>query len=103
MRDCKGIKILLAICFSHMFLQPQERGPPTLTRGLLESETEPHELSAEFVFCCLGFQHDRPLVTSSVLGFLCILLLPRELSMSWAPAVLGLLLMGASQRLFHLG
>ena len=43
------------------------------------------------------------LVTSLVLGFLCILLLPRELSMSWAPAVLGLLLMGASQRLFHLG
>ena len=35
-----------------MSLQPQERGPPTLTGGLLESETEPRELWAEFVFHC---------------------------------------------------
>ena len=31
------------------------------------------------------------LVTSLVLGFLCVLLLPWELSLSWIPAVLGLL------------
>ena len=44
MRDCKGIKILLAICpFSH-------RDNDLLTRGLLESETEPRELSAKLVF-----------------------------------------------------
>ena len=52
-RGCKGIKISLG-----MSLRPQERGPPTLTRGLLESETEPRELSAEFVFPCpswMGF------------------------------------------------
>ena len=50
-----------------MSLQPSERGPPTLTGGLLESETELCELSSEFVFCCPGFQHDGP---SPVLGFL---------------------------------
>ena len=45
MRDCKGVKILLG-----MSLQPQERGPPTLMEGLLESETEPCGFSAEFAF-----------------------------------------------------
>ena len=39
---------------------------PIFTRGLLESETGPCELSAEFVFRCPGFQHDGP---SSALGF----------------------------------
>ena len=58
----------------------------TLTGGLLESETGPRELSAEFVFRCPGFQHDGPspaLVSSpsdSSAGAL----------LSWAPAVLGL-------------
>ena len=47
-----------------------------------------------FVFCCPGFQYDGPLVTSPVLGFLRIPLLPQELSPSWAPVVLGLLLAG---------
>ena len=46
----------------------------------MESETEPHELSAEFVFLCPSFYHDGPLVTSPELGFLHVLLLPRELS-----------------------
>ena len=32
-----------------MSFQPQERGPPSLTGGLLESETEPCELSAELI------------------------------------------------------
>ena len=84
MRDCKGIKILLG-----MSLQPQEQGPPTLTRGLLESETEPCELSAEFVFHCPGFQDDGPLVTSLALGFLRFTSTAGA-SLSWAPAVLGL-------------
>ena len=43
--------------------------PPTLTGGLLESETELHELSAEFVISCPSFQHIG-LVTSPTLGFL---------------------------------
>ena len=64
----------------------------SLTRGLLESEVELHELSAEFVFCCPGLQHDGPLGTSLALGFLCFLLQPREVSLNWAPAVLGLFL-----------
>ena len=53
MRDCKGIKILLGICPSSH--RSEDLLPPTVTRGLLESETEPHELSAEFVFCCPSF------------------------------------------------
>ena len=67
-RDCKGIKISLGMSL--------QRGPLTLTGGLLGSETELCELSAEFVFHCPGFQHDGP---SPALGFLCVLLLPREL------------------------
>ena len=59
----------------------------TVTGSLLESETGPRELSAEFVFRCPGFQHDGP---SPALGFLSLLVLQRELSLSWAPAVLGL-------------
>ena len=58
-----------------------------MTGGLLESETEPHELSAEFTFRCPGLQHAGP---SRVLGFLHVLLLLWELSLSWAPALLGL-------------
>ena len=70
-RDCKGIKISLG-----MSLQPEEQGPLTLTGGLLESETEPCELFAEFIFHCPGFQHDGP---SPPLGFLRVLVLPQEL------------------------
>ena len=86
-----------------MSLQQQERGPPTLTGGLLESETELHELSAEFLSYCPSFQHDGLLVTSPALGFLYIPLPPWELSLSWAPAVLGLLLAGTMLRLFQPG
>ena len=53
-----------------MSLQSLERGSPTFTGGLLESETELRELSAESIFHSPGFQHDGPLVTSSALGFL---------------------------------
>ena len=70
-RDCKGIKISLG-----MSLQPEEQGPLTLTGGLLESETGPRGLSAEFVFHCHGFQHDGP---APALDFLCSPPLPREL------------------------
>ena len=51
MRDCKGIKISLGMSL--------QRGLLTLTRGLLGSETGPHELSAEFVF---------PVLISSMMG-----------------------------------
>ena len=79
-----------------MSFQPQERGPPTLTGGLLESEAELRELSAEFVFRCPGFQHDGP---STAPGFLRVLLLLRDLR--WV----GLLLRLASSawRLFQPG
>ena len=102
MRECKGIKILLAICFSHMFLQPQERGPPTLTRGLLESETEPHKLSAEFAFA-LSVSSMLGLLSSPVLDFLRIQLPPWGLLPSWASVVLGLCLAGVEPRLFQPG
>ena len=48
-----------------MSFQPQGQGPPTLTRGLLESETELHELFAKFVFV---------VPVSSAQGFLSLLL-----------------------------
>ena len=44
-----------------MSFQPEERGPPSLTGGLLESETKLHELSAELIFA---------VPVSSMLGFL---------------------------------
>ena len=71
MRDCKGIKIFLAICPSSCrgkdFLPQSEvswnlrLSHMSFLLGLLESETDPHELSAEIVFAV-------PL--SSTLGFL---------------------------------
>ena len=67
-RDCKGIKVLLGMSL--------QRGPLTLTGGLLESETGLRDLSAEFVFHCPGFQHDGP---SPALDFLHIPPLPQEL------------------------
>ena len=75
--------------------------------GLLESGTELCELSAEFFvfcfFCCPSFQHVGLLVSSPVLGFLRVQLPPWELLLSWAPTVLGLLLVGPKPRLFQLG
>ena len=53
----------------------------TLTGGLLESEAEPRELSAEFVFHCPGFQHGGLLVISPALGFVHFLLPLWELSL----------------------
>ena len=86
-----------------MSLQPYKQGPSTLTGSLLESETELHELSAEFFFHCPSFQHDGLLVISPALGFLHVPLLPWQLLPSWAPAVLGLLLAVATPRLFQPG
>ena len=83
-----------------MSFQPQERGLPTLTGGLLECETELCELSAEFAFPCPGFQHTGLLVTSPALGFLRVQLPPWEILRSWSPAVLGLLFVGECQRCF---
>ena len=84
-----------------MSFEPQQRGHPTLTGGLLESETELRELSAEFVFAVPVSR--TLLVTSSALGFLRVQLPPWELSLSWAPAVFCLLLVGAMRRLFQQG
>ena len=84
-----------------MSFEPQQRGHPTLTGGLLESETELRELSAEFVFAVPVSR--TLLVTSSALGFLRVQLPPWELSLSWASAVLGLRLVGAEPRLFQPG
>ena len=81
--DCKGIKILLAVC-------------PSSHRG---EDLLPY---AEFLFCCPGFQHAGLLVTSTALGFLCLQCPPHELSPSWASAVLGLRLAGEF-RLFQPG
>ena len=86
MRDCKGIKILLAICpcnyRSEDFLIPTEG---------LESETEPHELSeslfllfwfpagwASCHFLCIGFSSHSASTTGALtkLGFCCAWLPP---------------------------
>ena len=69
----------------------------------MESETEPRELPAEFIFRCPSFQHAGLLVTSPALGFLHVQLPLWELLLSWVPAVLGLLFAGAAQRLFQPG
>ena len=66
-RDCKGIKISLGMSL--------QRGPLTLTRGFLGSETGPRDLSAEFVFHCPGFQHDG---LSPAMDFLHVPPLPLE-------------------------
>ena len=44
--------------------------------------------------------HTVRMFTSTVLGFPCVQLLPRELLPSWASVVLGLSLTGAELRLF---
>ena len=62
MRDCKGIKIL----FRHILPAIGARTP------YLNWRSELRELSAEFVFRCPGLQHDRPLVSSLALDFLCV-------------------------------
>ena len=86
-----------------MSLQPQEQKSPTLTGGLLESETEPCELSAEFVFRCPGFQHDGPPVTSPALGFLRILLYLRSFRQVGLLLCLASSLQGTTLRLFQPG
>ena len=73
-----------------------------LTRGLLESETELHELSA-VCLCCPGFQHTGFLVTSTVMCFHHIQLPQCELSPSLASALLGLHFVGAELRLLQPG
>ena len=54
-------------------------------------------------FCCPDFQHAGLFVSSTALGFLCVQLSPRELSPSWASAVLGLCFARAKPRLFQPG
>ena len=52
-RDCKEIKILF---------QPVLPALGART-SYLNWRSEPHEISAEFVFCCPGLQHNGPLVS----------------------------------------
>ena len=85
-----------------MSFQPQGRGLPTPTAGLLESETEPREL-CRVCFCCPSFQQAGLLVTSPALSFLHVQLPPWELSPNWASTVLGLHFAGAELRLFQPG
>ena len=60
------------------------------------------ELSTKFAFVVL-VSSTWLLVTSAVLGFLCIQFPPHELSPSWASALLGFHLAGAELRLFQPG
>ena len=64
--DCRGNFVGLDGAQEKSMKQEGRGQSTTLTGGLLESETEPHELSAEFVYRCPGFQHDGP---SPALGF----------------------------------
>ena len=86
-----------------MSFHPYKQGPSTLTGGLLESETEPHELDAKFVTAVLVSGMLGFLSTFTELDFLCIQLPLRELSPSWASAVLGLCLVWVKPRLFQPG
>ena len=88
MRDCKGIKILSAICPS------SHRGEDFLPQpGIFWNWTVwPF---CQVYFYCPGFQHAGLLVTSTELGFLHIQLPPRDHSLHWAPAVLRFCLVGA--------
>ena len=96
MRNCKGIKILLAICaFGH---------------------SSEYFLPQRDVFCilrlsCMSFLSSLLLLSwspalwqgSTVLGFIHIQFLQQELLPSWASAVLGLCLAAAELRLFQPG
>ena len=64
--DCRGNLVGLDGAQEKSMKQEGRGQSTTLTGGLLESETGPHELSAEFVYRCPGFQHDGP---SPALGF----------------------------------
>jgi len=98
LRDCKGIKILLAIGSS------SHRSEDFLSQLEVFWNLRLSRVSFLWVcFCCSAFQHVGLLFTSTVLGFLCFQLPPWELSPSWASAVLGLCIMGAKPRFFQSG
>ena len=98
MRDCKGIKTLLAICPSSHRREDLLREPEVfwnlrLSRvSFLPSLFLLSQFPAWWAYChfhCAGFS--------------CVQLPPRELLPSWASAVLGLGLAGAKLRLFQAG
>ena len=98
LRDCKGIKILLAIGSS------SHRSEYFLPQLDVFCNLRLSRVSFLWVcFCCPAFQYVGLLLTSTVLGFLCFQLPPWELSRSWASAVLGLCIMGAKPRFFQSG
>ena len=73
MKDCEGIKILLAICPS------SHRGEDFLPQPEVSwNQNEPLSFLLS-LFCCFSFQHAGLLFTPPALGFLCIQLPPWEL------------------------
>ena len=99
MSDCKGIKILLAICPSN---RRDEDFLPQLQVFWNLRLSHMSFLLSLFVRCP-EFQHAGLLVTSPALGFLHVQLPPWKLSPSWVSAVLGLCPTGAKLRLFQPG
>ena len=97
-RDCKGIKILLDIC-------PPATGERTSYLNWRSSRIWDW---ATWASCWVRFLLSLFLAPWAscyfpVLGFLCLLLLPWEISQGWAPAVFGLLLAGAMLKSFQPG
>ena len=73
MSDCKGIKILLAICPSN------DRGEDLLSQPKVFWNLRLSHVSFRQVcFCCPSFQHAGLPLTSPALGFLSVQLPPRE-------------------------
>ena len=98
MRDCKGIKILLVICPSSHWGENLLPHPEVFWNLWLS-----HVSFLLSLFLLSQFQHARLLVTSIVLGFLCVWLPQCELLPSWASVVLGFFLTGAELMLLHPG
>ena len=67
-------------------------------RGRMYKRGKPRRIEASLLESAQ--LHAVRMFTSTVLGFPCVQLLPRELLPSWASVVLGLSLTGAELRLF---
>ena len=97
----KKQEIVKELRFSYPYVLPAIGARTSyLNGGLLKSETELHEPSAEFCFYCPCLQHAGLLVTSNALRCLCIQLPLHQLSPSWASSVLGSALQRPSQGCF---
>ena len=74
-RNCKGIEILLGTCPS----SHRSKGLLPKPEVFWNLKLSPVSFLLSSFFCCPGFQHDRPLVSSPALGFLHVLRLLGEL------------------------